>query len=1646
MTFVSYARNFEDVLLWRALKEVAAGFYIDVGAASPDVGSATRAFHDRGWRGVNVAPSPAAFARLAAARPRDVNLACAVAAGEAALPGVPGTGLAPARQERAAATVPVRTLAGICREHAAGPVHFLKVDAAGAERTALEGADFAACRPWIVLVAAAEPMPTGLAHAAWEPLLLAAGYRFAWFDGLNRFYVAEERHAALAPAFTAPPNVFDDFVRAADSDLAQRLAEAEGALALARAEVAVGAARAQGSAWRLLDAFRATGAARGLDAERADALGWLRGLLAESQELARQLREESPWLRAQVEEQRRLVDERTGQLMARADESAWLRECLSASEAALAATAGQRDRLHQLMEAAEARATAEQARAWAEHARAGAVERAAQAQLEAADLAYATLQASLSWRVTAPLRRVRKALSTRPPPPQPALLGPASPEPAPPPGPLQPGPLQPGPLQPGPAEPALVQPTPLQPEPVQPEPVQPEPVQPEPVLPPPVQPAPSVPPPEPAPPEPAPEPPPPAQQAAPAPAAAASPILPATLRPVHAVHQFHSGSAVGDAITNAMLMLRAALRAMGYDSEIYVWDRDDALAGELRTLDALPRHDGYVLLAHYSMGYGAFDQVIALPARKVLVYHNITPPEFLAHIPRVQANARLGREQLATWRRHAVAALADSEYNAIELRSLGFHAARACALLFDAAALRQHAATAQAARDPATFTMLFVGRFTPSKAQDDLIAAYARFSARAAKPSRLVLVGAFDADQSDYLDRLNAMVLANGLADHVLMTGLLPDEELHAWYARADLYVSLSHHEGFGVPLVEAMAHGLPVLAWPAGAIPYTLGGAAALLADRAPEAVAERMLALAGDPAQRAAIAARQSASLDRFALPAQLPLLRDALALAGAQPRPSAAARQALAANVRLAVAGHVNKSYSLAAVNRSIAAAFEAQRPGSVRLIPVEGQPTGDLSEVPPEALPLVAALAARGPPSTGPEVTLSQHYPVFVPAERGDLALAMLFWEESLLPAATVRALNAGFDGVLAPSRFVAKLLVDSGVHVPVLNVGLAPPLAEFASIDERPARRPFTFLHVSSAFPRKGVDALLAAWRLAFRAGDPVRLVVKAFPNPHNDAAAQVAHLRAEDPGAAPVTLIDRDLDFAAQRALFAEADAMALPSRGEGYNLAAAEAMAAGLPLVVTDGGGHRDFCGPGTARLVRSRSAPSGSHLAPPHSLWLEPDVDDLAAALREVAKGVPAGQVEAARVAIAAHADPGAFVDRFADAAAALILAGPPPPARIAWVSSWGVRCGVAEYSRALVEAMPRERVARLAVLCDDRAEGDGDAVRACWALGAERGVDRLLDAVRSEDADVVVVQHQPGLLPWDRLAEVLAALAAEGRATLATLHNTQHLLEAPAGERQAVVAALGGAARILVHTQADLVRLGELGLQDRLTLLPHGAPAALPARPARPLPPGSDPVVGCYGFFLPGKGIGALVEAVAALRARWPGIRLRLVNAEYGHGSSAAEIAACRAAAEALGLAVEWHLGFLPDAASAALLAGCDLVALPYEPSREASSAAVRSALASGAPVAVTPIALFEEAEGAVARLPGGSPAALAEGVAALLDDADRRAALGEAAQSWLAARAVPDVARRLHGLMLGLAAQRHVGAPFDGSRWPGGWTAG
>ncbi|TAG81134.1 MAG: FkbM family methyltransferase [Betaproteobacteria bacterium] len=222
---VSYAQNFEDVLLRRVLHDVASGFYVDVGAQEPKIDSVTKHFYENGWRGINLEPHPEYFVALRNDRPRDINLNIAASdrVGTTEFYFVDNSGLSsadPRVKEVAGAhglaarvgQVPTNRLAGILAEHGVDEIHFMKIDVEGAEAAVLRGMDFARWRPWVMLIEGTLPNNPAPCWDQFEPLAIAGGYKPVYFDGLNRWYLRNES-IDREPLFSVPINVFDQFTR-----------------------------------------------------------------------------------------------------------------------------------------------------------------------------------------------------------------------------------------------------------------------------------------------------------------------------------------------------------------------------------------------------------------------------------------------------------------------------------------------------------------------------------------------------------------------------------------------------------------------------------------------------------------------------------------------------------------------------------------------------------------------------------------------------------------------------------------------------------------------------------------------------------------------------------------------------------------------------------------------------------------------------------------------------------------------------------------------------------------------------------------------------------------------------------------------------------------------------------------------------------------------------------------------------------------------------------------------------------------------------------------------------------------------------------------------------------------------------------------
>jgi glycosyltransferase involved in cell wall biosynthesis len=335
-----------------------------------------------------------------------------------------------------------------------------------------------------------------------------------------------------------------------------------------------------------------------------------------------------------------------------------------------------------------------------------------------------------------------------------------------------------------------------------------------------------------------------------------------------AVHQLVPNFGLGDAIGNHVRALRGLLRQAGYASDVYAQHIHPALAREAafytRYRD-VARPDSVVLF-HFSIGSEVTGFFAGLPDRRVLIYHNITPAEYFVGVnARVADRCRRGRWELARLAAVTDLGLGVSEFNRRELEAAGFRRTGVLPILVDWSQYEHPPVPEVAAGLGPGRTLLFVGRLAPNKRIEDLLKTF-YFYRRLDPGSRLVVVGSA-VDTEGYLAGCRKLAADLGLADAVVFAGAVSQAELCTYYRLASAYLCLSEHEGFCVPLLEAMHFGVPVVAYAAAGVPGTLGEAGLLVADKDFPTVAEVVHRVVADPALRAAVVAGQRARLRAFA-----------------------------------------------------------------------------------------------------------------------------------------------------------------------------------------------------------------------------------------------------------------------------------------------------------------------------------------------------------------------------------------------------------------------------------------------------------------------------------------------------------------------------------------------------------------------------------------------------------------------------------------------------------------------------------------------------------------------------------------------------------------------------------------------------------
>ncbi|MBK8538336.1 MAG: glycosyltransferase [Candidatus Competibacteraceae bacterium] len=1108
-----------------------------------------------------------------------------------------------------------------------------------------------------------------------------------------------------------------------------------------------------------------------------------------------------------------------------------------------------------------------------------------------------------------------------------------------------------------------------------------------------------------------------------------------------AIHQFSPGCDVGDGITNGMFFTQKILRSLGFQSDIFSIHIPDVLKNVIKNHRDYISNPDQVLIVHHSMGTDNWDWVGQQNSVKIMLYHNITPSDFFPEGSSIGYYAELGRKQLANSAHWFVGAIGVSEYNSTELIAMNYQPVVTIPLLLD---LEKNitASWDQAIVDQYrdTFNLLFVGRIVEHKKQHELVELFADFNQRFSRPAKLILVGGTTSPA--YETHLRAVIHHHQLQDQVVLPGKVSSDQLYGYYRAADVFVCLSEHEGFGMPLIEAMCFDVPVVALNTSNIGNTLGASGILFNQKRLPEMAACLKLLAEHSEFRRRVKRSQRRNLQRFSLNQVRDQLISFFHDLGINVDTATGQDQG-SVRVQYQLEGPFDSSYSLALVNRELAMALR-QKAQPVALYSTEGP--GDFPPNPDflTAHPEIAQLWQNSKTAWYPEVVIRNLYPPRVNDARGvTTVLGAYGWEESSFPPLWIDEFNRHLNLVATTSNYVSRVLLNNGFSKPCVAIGDG--VDHILAVEPEPLGfnlgSGFRFLHISSAFPRKGIDVLFNAWVKAFSDNDPVVLIIKTFPNPHNTVAAQAACLSKHHPHHAPIIVIDEDISLGALASLYKECNALVAPSRGEGFGLPMAEAMLFDLPVIVTGYGGQTDFCTEETAWLIDYQFAKAQTHLGLYDSVWAEPSSDHLADRMRQVYLA-PAEAIKqrttTARNLILSRFTWSAVANRLMAAVKALDqnpMLDPVP--RLGWVSTWNTKCGIATYSKYLVSQLDSSHVFIFANRSQDLTSKDEPNVLRCWNAGWHDQLEDLASLAKALSVSSLVIQFNFGFFRLDSLATLIETLSNRGIKLHLFLHSTADVVKPDFNASLKTIApVLRKVDRILVHSMADLNQLKNFELVDNVTLFPHGV--SLPNEGDHPLAlkktMGIDNkrIIASYGFLLPHKGISNLIKAFSKLLTEFEDLHLLLVNACYPVSDSEEERMSCEKLMDDLKIKSQVTMvnDFLQNEESLALLRLAELIVFPYQNTQESASGAVKQGLAAGRPILCSPLPIFEDVADAVLFLPGVSAEDIEQGVRDFLTMPGKPAEQINRQLQWCKAHHWPLLAQRLWTMIASIEANHPV----------------
>ncbi len=630
-----------------------------------------------------------------------------------------------------------------------------------------------------------------------------------------------------------------------------------------------------------------------------------------------------------------------------------------------------------------------------------------------------------------------------------------------------------------------------------------------------------------------------------------------------------------------------------------------------------------------------------------------------------------------------------------------------------------------------------------------------------------------------------------------------------------------------------------------------------------------------------------------------------------------------------------------------------------------------------------------------------------------------------WEESAFPQEYLTSFNKYLDALPVMSSYVQKVMIDNGLSItaPVIGVGVDHMLNTKAKNLSLKTKKTFKFLHISSCFPRKGVDILLKAYCNIFQNTDDICLIIKTFPNPHNNVERQISEYQINNKNCPEIELINEDLKDEYIVDLYQKCNCLVGPSRGEGYGLPMAEAMLFDLPVITTGYGGQVDFCNEDTAWLIDYDFNKAKTHMNLFNSYWVEPKWEHLSGLMKKIffmPKDEISLKTKQAKENILTHHKWEHCADRMLEA----IDNVEKKPiftdkiTTLGWVSTWNTKCGIATYSNFLIDNMSDDDFE--ITIFANHAEEDNlnnmskiKKVNRVWRDANEKELDLLYSSIEEENIDILVIQFNFGFFNPYALEGLIKKVHSLNIKIFIIFHSVADVdkedHKASLGWIRQTLSTVQG---LLVHNISDLNILKSFGLVGNVTLFPHGvlkrtSNAENNSIIKKELGLENKKIIASYGFLLPHKGIKELIESFAIVRKKNKNLHLLLVNALYPNPISDDYLHLCSQTIKELNLNnnITMINDFLSDDESFDYLDCANLLVMPYRETQESSSAAVRYAISTYKPILCTPINIFSDVEDIVHFSKDCSVESIAKSLDILLNDYALLAEKSEIQKKWI-----------------------------------------